>query len=653
MNRTRKKKKDNRKIEIVLLSLLFLFSGTVLFAQGSNKKVDKLAKQAKESINSQQFEKATGYLEKIFQLDPTYAEAYIMQGDIYNVMLQPEKAANYYNRAISLIPNPNPVLYFICAKEELKAALYQEAHDHFMLYIDKEKGVSSLLKEIEEGLKICAFGIEAVKKPVNFNPINLGPNINSEWDEYLAALTADEREFIFTVRRPRDEKTICAFCLTEEDFYVSIKVDDQWQPRKPLESPINSSYNEGAQAISPDGRYLFYTMCNTDFGYGSCDLYWSKRIGDRWSRPRNMGKPVNSSHWESQPSIGPDGKTIYFVSDRPGGYGGMDIWKTEMLEEGVFTEPINLGKVINTIKDDAAPFIHADGRTLYFASEGHLGMGGKDLFFTTLLSDNNWSEPINLGYPINTPADEINILINTTGTTAYFASDKEGGFGGLDLYYFELDESIRPTPVTYIKGKVEDAFTLKPLEATVELIDLNSRQTVTNTTSDPQTGEFLACIVTGTNVLLNVNHPDYPFYSENFQLEKSYSDLEPFLKDIRLHKAEVGTTYILRNIFFDFDKSDLKEESFPELNNLADYMIQNVNLRIEIGGHTDNQGSDEYNEKLSLDRARSVYNYLIDKGVSASRLAYKGYGKSQPIATNETEEGRASNRRTEFKIMSK
>lgn len=638
-------------MKISKLILLFLFSNVILFAQTPNKKVEKWAKSAKEAINTQQFEKANEYLAKIFTTDPTYADAYIMQGDIYNVLLQPAKAADCYKQAINLMPNPKPVLYFIVAEQDLKAGRYQQACDYYTLYLEKVGGFPPLFKEVQEGMKICTFGIEAVKNPVNFNPINLGPNINSEWDEYLAALTADEMEFIFTVRRPRDEKTICIFCMTEEDLYYSAKVDGEWQPREVIKSPINTGYNEGAQAISQDGRYLFYTICDADFGYGSCDLYWSKRIGDRWSRPRNMGPPVNTKLWESQPTIAPDGKTIYFSSNRPGGFGGFDIWKTEMSEEGVFTEPVNLGKVVNTEKDDTAPFIHADGRTLYFASEGHPGLGGKDLYYTTLLGDNNWSEPVNLGYPINTPADEINILINASGTTAYYASDMEGGYGGLDLYYFTLDERLRPTPVTYIKGKVQDAFSLRPLEASVELIDLKSKQTVTYTTSDPQTGEFLACILTGTNVMLNISHPDYPFYSENFQLEKSYSDLEPFLKNILLNKAQIGTTYILRNIFFDFDKSNLHEESFPELNNLSNYLIQNVNIRIEIGGHTDDQGSDEYNNKLSLERAKSVYDYLISKGVDASRLTYKGYGKSEPIAPNDTEEGRATNRRTEFKII--
>ena len=641
------------KIRPLFLVLVISLMVNVLHAQNEpSKKVLKLSQQAKAAIKSQQFDKAGDLLRKVFLLDTTYAEAYSLQADLYNLTLQSGKAADYYNKAISLMDKPDPILYFIVAGEELKVGRYEAAKKNFEIYLSKHPDFS-LMNEIKEALITCDFGIEAMKNPMAFNPINMGANINSDWDEYFAALTADEKEFIFTVKRPRDEKTVCVFCLHEEDFYTSKKEDDSWQPRKPLENPINSSYNEGAQSISLDGRYLFYTICDADFGMGSCDLYWSKRIGNRWSRPKNLGEPVNTKYWESQPSVSPDGKTIYFASNRPGGYGGYDIWKTEMIEEGVFSVPENLGSVINTKKHDDAPFIHADGKTLYFSSDGRPGMGGRDLYYSTLLNDNTWTEPVNLGYPINTPADEVNILINAKGTTGYYASDQEGGFGGLDLYHFELDERLRPTPVTYIKGVVQDALTLSPLEAKIELIDLNNNQVIASSTSDPATGEFLACILTGTNVMLNVNNANYPFYSENFQLEKTYSNLEPFLKNILLSKAEIGNSFILHNIFFDFDRSDLKSVSFAELDNLVRYLNNNLSLQIEIGGYTDNQGNDDYNNKLSLERAKSVYTYLIEKGINASRLSYHGYGKNNPIASNDTEEGRAANRRTEFKIVGK
>lgn len=628
---------------------LILFFCSALHAQ-TNPKVIELCKKAKAELNGKNFKKVETYLNKAKKIDSTCYDIYVIQGDMLNFSLRSAEAADSYNKALHFAQNPKPLLYFITAEEEMKCMRYESAQNHYNIYLDKTLPNCPLMKETYKALADCKFAIDAMKHPVKFDLINMGENINSDYDEYLPAVVADESEIIFTVMRPRDDKTVCVFCQSEEDFYASKKQNGTWQPRYPLEYPINTGYNEGAQCISPDGHYLFFTLCNTDFGNGSCDLYWSKRIGERWSRPRNFDAPVNTKSWESQPSIAPDGKTIYFVSNRSGGFGGMDIWKTEMTEEGVFSVPVNLGETINTEYDESAPFIHADGRTLYFVSNGHPGMGGRDIFYTTL-NNGEWSKPVNLGYPINTSADEINLLINAAGTTAYFSSDKDGGFGGQDLYYFTLDESLRPTPVTYIKGHVYDATTHEPLKATIELIDLNTNQTITYTNSDPTTGEFLACILTGTNVMMNVSNPYYPFYSENFSIEKDYSQLNPYLKNIPLRRPEIGETSVLRNVFFDFDKSILKNESNIELDKLVAYLSSNQNLKIEIGGHTDNQGNDEYNMNLSLERAKSVYNYLISKGISADRMSYKGYGETKPIASNDTEEGRQLNRRTEFKVI--
>lgn len=637
---------QGKKMTFFVLILLFV---SVLPAQ-TNPKVIELCKKAKAELNSKNFKKVETYLNKAKKIDSTCYDIYVIQGDMLNFSLRSAEAADSYNKALHFAKNPKPLLYFITAEEEMKCMRYESAQNHYNIYLDKTLPNCPLMKETSKALADCEFAINAMKHPVKFDLINMGENINSDYDEYLPAVVADESEIIFTVMRPRDDKTVCVFCQSEEDFYASKKQNGVWQPRYPLEYPINTGYNEGAQCISPDGHYLFFTLCNTDFGNGSCDLYWSKRIGERWSRPRNFDAPVNTKSWESQPSIAPDGKTIYFVSNRPGGFGGMDIWKTEMTEEGVFTVPVNLGETINTEYDESAPFIHADGRTLYFVSNGHPGMGGRDIFYSTL-NNGEWSKPVNLGYPINTSADEINLLINAAGTTAYFSSDKDGGFGGQDLYYFTLDESLRPTPVTYIKGLVYDAATHEPIKASIELIDLNTNQTITYTNSDPTTGEFLACILTGTNVMMNVSNPYYPFYSENFSIEKDYSQLNPYLKNIPLRRPEIGETFVLRNVFFDFDKSILKNESNIELDKLVAYLSSNQNLKIEIGGHTDNQGNDDYNMNLSLERAKSVYNYLISKGISADRMSYKGYGETMPIATNDTEEGRQLNRRTEFKVV--
>lgn len=640
------------KLNIVYIILLFILTAFVPSQMNAQKssKAAPLCEKAKKAMQLQDFTKAMGYLNQAQAKDPNYADIYIMKGDIFNFTLLSDSAMKNYQRAIDLIGDPDPMLYYIAGNEGAKCGAYEYALKSLQLFLQKGIQYPEILPDAQKTIANCKFAIESMKNPRSFELMNMGSGINSEWDEYLAALTADDEQIVFTVKRPRDKGTVCAFCLNEEDLYSSHKSVGEWLPREELGAPVKSGYNEGAQCISPDGKYLLYTMCDADFGMGSCDLYWAKRIGDRWSRPRNFGAPVNTSSWESQPSMAADGMTVYFASSRPGGFGGMDIWKTTMTAEGEFSVPVNLGPAINTPGDDAAPFIHSDGRTLYFASNGRVGMGGYDLYYSTLQADGTWSEPVNMGYPINSPADEINVFINAHGTVAYIASDKDGGYGGLDLYSFELDDQLRPNPVTYIKGRVRDAFSGEPLSARIEMIDLNTKQLLTATTSDPQTGSYLACVHTGGNILLNVSHPDYPFYSENFQIEKSYTELSPYLKDISLQPTDVGTVVTLKNVFFDFDRSELKPESFVELNKLADYLKKNA-IRIEIGGHTDDQGSEEYNDRLSENRAKAVYDYLIQKGIPAERLQYKGYGMRLPVADNSTEEGRAANRRTEFKIV--
>ncbi len=636
-------------VYIILLCICLGFLPEIVYAQKTSKAVP-LCEKASKAMQSQDFVKAMDYLNQAQSKDPNYPDIYIMKGDIFNFNLLSDSAMLNYQRAIDLIGDPDPMLYYIAGNEGAKCGAYEYALKTLQLFIQKGIQYPEVLPDVQKAIANCKFAIESMKNPKSFELVNMGAGVNSEWDEYLAALTADDEQIVFTVKRPRDKGTVCAFCLNEEDLYSSRKSFGSWLPREELGTPVKTGYNEGAQCLSPDGKYLLYTMCDADFGMGSCDLYWSKRIGDRWSRPRNFGAPVNTSVWESQPSMAADGMTVYFASSRPGGFGGMDIWKTTMTSEGEFSVPENLGPSINTPGDDAAPFIHSDGRTLYFASNGRVGMGGYDLYYSTLQADGTWSEPVNMGYPINSPADEINIFINASGTVAYIASDKDGGYGGLDLYSFELDDQLRPNPVTYIKGHVKDAFSGEHLAARIEMIDLNTRQLLTSTTSDPQTGSYLACVHTGGNILLNVSHPDYPFYSENFQIEKTYTELSPFLKDISLQPTDVGTVVTLKNVFFDFDKTELKPESFVELDRLVSYLQRNM-VRIEIGGHTDDQGSDEYNDRLSENRAKSVYDYLIQKGIPADRLTYKGYGKRKPVADNGTDEGRAANRRTEFKII--
>jgi len=469
-----------------------------------------------------------------------------------------------------------------------ETAMSQHKYENALSILEKsyQKTPVQYRPEIEWKMEQCKFGIEAMQHPTCMIPVNLSENINSEWDEYHPTLTANSKEMLFTVRRPRDEQTVCKYCEQEEDIYSSLQSNGIWQPRNKLAYPVNTGNNEGSQSISPDGNYLFFTICSSNFGYGSCDIYWSKRVANGWSEPKNCGPAVNTKYWESQPTIALDGKTIYFTSNRPGGFGCSDIWKTEMLSEGVFSEPVNLGGMINTPFDEETPFIHFDQKTLYFSSDGHLGLGGKDLFYSKIEPDGTWSKPINLGYPINTYQDELGIFINANGNVAYFASDRIGGYGGLDIYCFELDESLRPEPT---------------------LINLNP--SVNNEQIATDTGKF--------------------------------------------EHLAAGEIFILPNLFFEFAQSNLLPDSYPELQRLLAYLIKNETVKIEISGHTDSQGSASYNQKLSSDRAKTIYQYLIDHGIAPNRLSFKGYGKERPIVPNDSEENRAKNRRTEILILEK
>ncbi|MBO4581770.1 MAG: OmpA family protein [Bacteroidales bacterium] len=631
--------------------ILFLCIATV-GAQGessSNAAAVKYFKKAQKALQSKDLQLSLSYAEMAVKKDPHYVEAYLLAAEDALFMGMCEKSCYYYTQAINADTKHYYKHYYFAAYQYMKCGKPDTAVMYFEEYFRRHPNPSGIAAAVRNDNELCKWRIEQMSHPLDISLHNMGANINSEWEEYLPAITADESMLIYTVQRPRDKQTRCPRCLSEEDFYYSKQQNGEWQPREFL-SNINTHFNEGGQCISPDGKYMIFTACDRDEGFGSCDLYWSKRIGDNWSKPKNCGKPVNTKYWESQPTFGADGRTIYFISARPGGVGKKDIWRTYMVEDGVFTEPENIGKPINTMEDEVSAYFHPDGKTMYFVSYGHKGMGDADIFYTVLNEDGTWMEPVNMGYPINTYAEEFSLVVNAAGDKAYFSSDKEGGYGNLDLYWFELPKHLRPSPVTYLKGRIFDAEDKSPLAAKFELVDLKTGNIVTCSTSDPVTGEFLVCIPTDKLYALNAVNEKYLFYSENFQIESIHTNVEPYQKDIALKRINIGESVVLKNVFFDTDKSTLKEESQTELDRVVALMKENPRMKVEIGGHTDNVGTEEYNQKLSSERAKAVYTYLIKAGIEASRLTYKGYGETKPIADNDTEEGRAQNRRTEFTI---
>nr|MBA3970872.1 PD40 domain-containing protein [Bacteroidota bacterium] len=500
------------------------------------------------------------------------------------------------------------------------------------------------------------FAINAIKNPVPFDLKNMGTAINSSLDEYFPAVTADEQTILYTRNNRTEAKHL------QEDFLVSKKIDNVWQAAVPIGSGINTSGNEGAPCLSSDGQVLFFVACAESAdgayaggrrGFGSCDIFYAEKEGENWSKPFNMGSIINTNQFESQPSFSADGKTLYFVSARPGGIGETDIYSSTLKPDNSWGAPRNLGPMINTPGKEETVFIHPDGKTLYFGSNGHVGMGGLDLYVSRMNSKGQWGSPVNLGYPINTYGDENSILVATSGNVAYMASNRAGGQGGLDLYQFDLYEAARPGKVTYAKGEVFDVKTKAPLGAHVELLDLETGLVVLESNANTSNGEFLMSLPVDKNYALNVSHSGYLFYSENFSLKELADQGKPFILKVPLQPIEVENVIELKNVFFETAKFDLKPESKAELNKLVAFLTVNKTMKGELSGHTDNLGDKKMNQVLSQNRAKAVYDYLIANGINAARLTYKGYGDTKPKVANDTDEHRQMNRRTEFKVIGK
>lgn len=588
---------------------------------------------------------AEDYFLKAIATDSLFQEPYLVLAELYWDQGKLPLAISMYNRGLGINPMYFPSGFVNKGKLEIKTGNYETALESFQKYLSLEIKNTKKIAEARRGIEQVQFALHAIANPVPFEPIKLSENVNSSADEYWPALSADEQTLIITrlLEVPGSEKF-------QEDFYFSTAENNSWLPAQDAGAPLNTPDNEGAQSISANGRYMVYTVCNRPGIFGRCDLFFSEKTGDIWSEPLNMGKPINTASKETQPSLSADGRTVYFVSDRPGGFGSQDIWMSEQNASGQWSEPVNLGDSINTSGNKSSPFIHHDNRTLYFSSTHHLGLGGSDVFRSVKHESGAWSSPVNLGYPINTYGEEIGFIVNARGNKAYYSSNRDS-LSGRDIYEFELYEKARPLEVSYLKGKVFDAQTLQRLKASFELFDLSDGKLVTKSFSDSRSGEFLICIPSNRNYMLNVSKNGYLFYSENFSLEGVFQLQQPYHKDIPLRKISVGSTMILRNVFFDTDSYQLKPASAFELNKVLQMLVENPTLRIEISGHTDNQGSETYNQQLSEKRASSVRDYLVSKGIPQIRLSVRGYGFSQPVDSNDTPEGRANNRRTELKIL--
>lgn len=642
---------------VALLSLAILISCNSSFAQNyttSDKKAIKLYKEAQEFSKQFKLKEMENNLLESIERDPQFIEAQTLLAYCYLDQGNYIQAKTKFKDAIAINSGKIPNNLFFLAELELNDGEYEEAKKHFNQFLGFNPKDPSITERTNKGLDIIHFSLQLKANPVPFDPVNLGANINTELNEYFPCLTVDGSTILFTRRLPHPE----APQGFNEDFYTSISTEGTWSPSANIKDPINTLFNEGAPSLAADGQLLFFTACELfgDYGgerkgYGSCDIFYTLKGSQNWTKPRNLGKTVNTQHWETQPSFSADGKTLYFIRGKRtrSGVRRGDIYTTVLGKDGYWTNPIPLGPQINTTGNEESVFIHPDGKTLYFSSDGHLGMGGLDIFKSTLQEDGKWSQPINLGYPINTHKSENSLLVGASGKLAYFASDRPNGFGGLDLYQFELPNHLKPNPVNYFAGKIFDKETKKPLSARFELIDLKTGEIIIESYSNPGNGGFLVTLPSGKDYALNASLDGYLFYSENFSFEKSKNN-EPVKKDIPLLAIKVGEAIVLKNIFFETNQFNLKDKSKVELEKLVDFLKKNTNIKIEISGHTDSIGSNESNRTLSKNRANSVVDYLIKNEIEKDRISSRGYGSSKPIDSNDTETGRANNRRTEFKI---
>jgi hypothetical protein len=635
----------------ILFSIILCLASTIAYSQNLHTFSEKALKKYNDGIAAfdyLDFNKAENDLREAVSIDNKFYEAYIMLGELMSKQGRFLEASINYKSAVKIDSLFFKPVFFNLATAEIKSGDYFHALVHFKVYMAQEGMSAANRISAAKNIKDCEFAMAAMKNPVPFIPVNLGSSINTKDDEYWPSITADGQTMMFT-RQINPTNNPGFRGLVQEDFYISYFLDNSWQPSFNAGAPLNSLQNEGAQSLSSDGTYMFFTGCNRPDGLGACDIYFSSFGNGKWSAPSNIGPPVNTNRWESQPSISADGKTLFFSSNRAGGYGGKDIWLSRLNEKNKWSEPVNLGSTINTEGDEMSPFIHFDGKTLYFASDGRTGMGGFDLYMTRMKDDSTWTEPKNLGYPINTFSDETGLIIESAGQKAYFSTIRDKS-QGKDIFSFDLYEAIRPNPVSYMKGKVYDKETGKLLKADYELINLSTGKILQKNSTD-ETGNFLVCLPSGFNYGINVSRPGYLFYSENFTLEGIHTAAEPFIKKIILNPAKLGEKMQLANVFYEIDSWQLKEESMAELNNLVDLLKENKNLDMEIGGYTDSTGTEKYNMGLSEKRALSVVNYLIKMGISSNRLKYKGYGNTSKLGDNVTIEGRKLNRRTEAKII--
>jgi outer membrane protein OmpA-like peptidoglycan-associated protein len=608
-----------------------------------NKKAINFYNLGLDRAQSGAYKEALNLLDQAIQIEPKYVDAWLTKAGISGELKDYANAATFYEKAFAIDTLSTKDYRLPYAIDLAGTGSFDKALNAVNSFLTNPDLNDRSRKAGEYRKASFEFAVQYDKthptKNYVFAPHNLGDSINTSELEYYPSLTIDGSTLIFT-RRVHGYN---------EDFFVSHHSDSVWSRSMGIDGDINTNFNEGAQNISQDGEWLVFTGCNFPEGLGGCDIYFSTLTRKGWSKPENLGSVINTEFWESSPCLSPDKRELFFSSNRPDGYGGKDIYVSHLSPNGRWSKPENMGPSINTVGDESCPFVHADNQTMYFTSNGLPGYGGDDLFVVRKKDDGTWGDPENLGYPINTIENEGSLIIAADGRTAYYASDRADTRGGLDIYTFEMREDLRPNKTLWVQGKVFDKKTGEGLPSAVELINLSTGQLNSRVQTD-ENGRYLITLPVGKDYAFSVNRKGYLFYSQNFPLIKKTAD-STYIINIPLQPVEINASIVLNNIFFDINKFELKPESRSELDKVVALMNDNPGTKILISGHTDNIGKASDNLVLSNNRAKAVVSYLISKGVTPSRLQSKGFGATKPIADNQTESGRATNRRTELTVI--
>lgn len=621
----------------------------------------KIADKYYEAGGFSNYYKALTHYRNAYKVNPDNIDLNQKFGDCYLNTYDKERAFIYLKKARELEGMDSPktsVLFGRAYQMNLKPDSAIAEYSKYIKMIS-DTASKSTINAVEKWIEECEYLKELMANPIRVNIENMGKTVNSRFSEYCPIISADESVMIFTSRRSNttggeiDPDSDDYY----EDLYITTQDEGVWSLPRNMGEIVNTEYHDATVNLSPDGQEL---LIYNDFE-GDGNIYRCELVGSQWSMPERLNDNINSPYHEPSACFSFDGRTLYFVSNKPGGLGGKDIYVSRKDKNDEWGPATNLGPPVNTSGDEDAVFLHPDGTTLYFSSNGHKTIGGYDIF-KSVMTDGKWGIPENIGYPINTPGNDVFFVISASGEHGYYSSAQKDSHGKLDLYritFIKDSEKVEEEPkLTLLRGIINEEISYHPIEARIEIVDNTLNQVVAVFKSNKTTGKYLISLPSGRNYGLNVSADNYLFHSENFDIKDTvgYQEVE---KNIALKKLEVGKSIVLKNIFFEFDKDVLKPESVAELEKLKKLMNDFPAIQIEISGHTDSKGNDDYNLNLSQDRATAVVEYLIEHGIQSNRLIARGAGENFPIAPNENPdgsdnpEGRALNRRTEFKIISK